>query len=165
MTMKLMVTSKTGVEFSPLLNPYEAMELGIFDGSYYGEGTAVTTRDFANPPVITKTNLFAPNASSPLNEWQERGWIKEHDPMGWFQWYVRYYHGRRIEDYDDWQMGRWKSFVARHSAQVRKNGNGDLSKRLKQRQALLHWCADPIPDVDLPAEEKIKLLVKMMKEK
>ena len=158
MTMKKMVTSKTGVEFTPLLNPYEAMELGIFDGSYYGEGTEVTTRDFANPPVITKTNLFAPNASSPLEEWQERGWIKEHDPMGWFQWYVRYYHGRRIEDYDDWQMGRWKSFVARHSAQVRKNGNGDLTKRLKQRQALLHWCADPIPDVDLPAEEKMHFL-------
>jgi len=146
------------VEFQPLLNPYQAMELGIFDGSYYGEGTEVTTRDFAEPPVITKTNLFAPNASQPLSVWQEQGWIKQYDPMGWFQWFVRYHHGRRIDEYDLWQMKRWKSFVARHSAQVRKNGNGDLTKRLKQRQALLHWCADPIPDVDMSAQEKISFL-------
>lgn len=146
------------VEFAPLLNPYEAMELGIFDGSYYGEGTEVTIRDFATPPTITKTNLFAPNASQPLSVWQEQGWIKEPDPMGWFQWFVRYHHGRRMDGYDDWQKKRWRSFVARHSAQVRKNGNGDLTKRLKQRQALLHWCADPIPDVDLPLSEKISFL-------
>lgn len=148
------------VEFQPLLCPYQAMELGIFDGSYYGEDTVVTRRDFATPPTITKVNRFAPNASQPLSVWQEQGWIKEHDPMGWFQWYVRYHHGRRIDGYDDWQKKRWRSFVARHSAQVRKNGNGDLTKRLKQRQALLHWCADPIPDVDLPLSEKISFLFK-----
>lgn len=151
------------VDFQPLFNPYEAMELGIFDGSYYGEGTEVTTRDFANSPTITKTNLFAPNASQPLSKWLENGWIKEHDPMGWFQWFVRYYHGRRIDGYDEWQMKRWRSFVARHSAQVRKNGGGDLSKRRKQRQALLHWCADPIPDVDIPLEEKLNFLQKNAK--
>lgn len=145
-------------DFNPLLNPYQAMQLGIFDGSYYGEGTDVTTRDFKFPVTITKTNLFAPNASQPLSVWQEQGWIKEPDPMGWFQWFVRYHHGRRMDGYDDWQKKRWRSFVARHSAQVRKNGNGDLTKRLKQRQALLHWCADPIPDIDLPAEEKIHFL-------
>ena len=150
-------------EFSPLLNPYQAMELGIFDGSYYGEGTDVTTRDFATPPTITKTNLFFPNASLDLKAWQDAGWIKEPDPMGWFQWYVRYHHGRRIDEYDQWQMKRWRSFVARHSAQVRKNGNGDLTKRLKQRQALLHWCADPIPDFDASIEEKLKMLQNLNK--
>lgn len=145
-------------DFNPLLNPYQAMQLGIFDGSYYGEGTDVTTRDFKFPVTITKTNLFAPKASQPLSVWQEQGWIKEPDPMGWFQWFVRYHHGRRMDGYDDWQKKRWRSFVARHSAQVRKNGNGDLTKRLKQRQALLHWCADPIPDIDLSIEEKIHFL-------
>ena len=137
------------VDFQPMFDPYQAMKLGIFDGSYYGEGTDVTTRDFKFPVTITKTNFFAPNCSQSLQKWQENGWIKEPDPMGWFQWYVRYYHGRRMDGYDDWQIKRWKSFVARHSAQVRKNGNGDLTKRLRQRQALLHWCADPIPDVDV----------------
>lgn len=148
-------------EFSPLLNPYEAMSLGIFDGSYYGEGTQVTTRDFSTPPTITKTNLFAISASQPLSVWQEKGWIKKHDPMGWFQWYVRYHHGRRIDEYDQWQMNRWRSFVARHSALVRKNGNGDMTKRAKTRQALLHWCADPIPDVDIPIAEKVDFLRNM----
>lgn len=134
--------------FNPIFTPYQMLELGIFDGAYYGEGTAVTKKDFARTPIITKTNLFASNASQPLNVWQEKGWIKEHDTMGWFQWYVRFYHGRRIDEYDSWQMKRWTSFVARHSAQVEKNGNGDMSKRLKQRQALLHWGADPIPDIN-----------------
>ena len=150
-------------DFNPFLYPCQAMELGIFDGKYYGEGTEVTRRDFATPPKITKVNLFAPNVSQPLSVWQEQGWIKEHDPMGWFQWYVRYHYGRRIDGYDDWQKKRWRSFVARHSAQVRKNGNGDLTKRLKQRQALLHWCADPIPDVDMSAQEKVEYLLKNMK--
>lgn len=145
-------------EFNPMFTPYEMMELGIFDGKYYGENTEVTNRDFKTHPKITKTNLFMEGASQPLEVWQEAGWIKEHDPMGWFQWYVRYHHGRRIDEYDEWQMKRWKSFVARHSAQVRKNGNGDLSKRRKQRQALLHWGADPIPDVNMTREEKYHFL-------
>ena len=132
-------------EFCPLLNPYQALELGIFDGKYY----RADNKDFERTPIITPQNLFAPNASQPRSVWEEKGWIKPHDPMGWFQWYLRYYQGRRIEGYDDWQINRWKSFIARHSAQVCKNGNGDLTKRLKQRQALLHWCADPIPDIDV----------------
>ena len=150
-------------DFNPLLDPYQAMELGIFDGSYYGEGTDVTTRDFKFPVTITKTNLFFHNASLDLKAWQDAGWIKPEDPMGWFQWYVRYHHGRRIDEYDQWQKKRWRSFVARHSAQVRKNGNGDLTKRLKQRQALLHWCADPIPDIDLPVAKKLQLLQNLNK--
>ena len=146
-------------EFQPLLDPYQALELGIFDGKYY----LATNPDFNRTPTITKTNLFAPNASQPLEVWQDKGWITPEDPMGWFQWYLRYHQGRRIEDLDTHQMKRWKSFVARHSAQVRKNGNGDLTKRLKQRQALLHWCADPIPDVEGSPQEKVEYLLKNMK--
>ena len=142
-------------EFNPLLNPYEALELGIFDGKYY----RAENKDFERTPIITPNNLFAPNASASRAEWEQRGWIKPHDPMGWFQWYLRYFQGRRIEGYDEWQMNRWKSFVARHSAQVRKNGNGDLSKRRKQRQVLLHWCADPIPDIDV--KNKVEYLKKI----
>ena len=87
--MKLMEISKTGVDFQPLLCPYQAMELGIFDGSYYGEDTEVTRRDFATPPTITKVNRFAPNASQPLSVWQEQGWIKEYDPMALYTALVR----------------------------------------------------------------------------
>lgn len=105
------------LDFKPMFTPYEMLELGIFDGSYYLD----TNPDFDRKPTITKSNLFMPNASQPLSVWQENGWITEEDPMGWFQWYLRYYQGRRLDDLDAWQIKRQKSFVARHGAQVRKN--------------------------------------------
>ena len=140
-------------EFKPMFTPYEMLELGIFDGSYY----RADNKDFNRKPTITKTNLFMEGASQPLEIWQEKGWITPEDPMGWFQWYLRYFQGRRIEALDTHQIKRWKSFVARHGAQVKKNGNGDLSKRRKQRQSLLHWAADPIPDID-SVENKLSFL-------
>ena len=149
------------VDFNPMFTPYEMLELGIFDGSYY----RADNPDFDSRPVITETNLFAPNCSQPRSKWEENGWIKPQDPMGWFQWYLRYFQGRRLPEYDEWQMKRWKSFVARHGAQVKNNGNGDLSKRRRQRQSLLHWAADPVPDVVMTREEKIVYLKNMIEEK
>ena len=141
-------------EFNPMFTPYEMLELGIFDGKYY----RADNPDFDRTPTIRVKNLFMEGASQPRKVWEEAGWITPEDPMGWFQWYLRYYQGRRIPDLDAHQIKRWKSFVARHGAQVKKNGNGDLSRRLKQRQSLLHWAADPIPDIDMTREEKILLL-------
>ena len=141
-------------EFNPMFTPYEMLELGIFDGKYY----RADNPDFERTPIITPKNLFMEGASQPLEVWQEAGWITPEDPMGWFQWYLRYYQGRRIQALDEHQIKRHRSFAARHGAQVKKNGNGDLSKRLKQRQGLLHWAADPIPDIDMTREEKILLL-------
>lgn len=138
--------------FEPLLSPYQMLELGVFDGSYFEPNDP----DFDHEPIIRESNLFKTNASQPLHVWQENGWITPEDPRGWFQWYLRYYHGRRIPDLDEWQIKRQRSFVARHGAQVRKNGRGDLELRAKQRQSLLHWAADPIPDVDV--EDKLVLL-------
>lgn len=148
-------------DFNPMFTPYEMLELGIFDGSYY----RADNPDFDRRPVITEANLFAPNCSQPRSKWEENGWIKPQDPMGWFQWYLRYFQGRRLPEYDEWQIKRWKSFVARHGAQVKKNGNGDLSKRRRQRQSLLHWAADPVPDVVMTREEKIVYLKNMIEEK
>jgi len=143
------------IEFFPKFTPYEMLELGVFDGSYY----KADNPDFDRIPIITEKNLFTSGASHPLSVWQEKGWITPEDPMGWFQWYLRYYQGRRIPKLDEWQIKRQKSFVARHGAQVLKNGNGDLSKRLKQRQSLLHWAADPIPDIE--EKDKYSMLLKL----
>jgi hypothetical protein len=140
------------MDFKPLLSPYQMLELGVFDGTYFKGDHS----DFINEVKVKSTNLFKEKASQPMSVWLEKGWITEEDPLGWFQWYTRYYHGRRIPKLDDWQIKRWRSFTARHSAQVKKNGNGDLTKRLKQRQALLHWGSDPIPDVDI--ENKFNFL-------
>jgi len=86
-------------------------------------------------------NCFGVNASQPLSEWRRKGWIHEQDPRGWFQWYCRYFIGRRSAD-DARQIRRWRA-VTRHLAQLRKNcRRGDLQCRPRQRQALLHWAYD-----------------------
>lgn len=138
-------------KFKPLLTPFEMLELGVFDGSYYQEFS-----DFPVKPTVRKKNLFAPNVSSSKDDWIKNGWITPEDPLGWFQWYVRFWHGRRLEEVDKFQIGRWCSFVARHGAQVKKNGGGNLKKRPRQRQCLIHWAADPIPDVEI--EDKVAYL-------
>jgi hypothetical protein len=73
--------------------------------------------------------------------WRKKGWIYHEDPRGWFQWYCRYYTGRRCLD-DLRQIKRWRA-VRRHLAQLKKNcARGDLACRRRQRQALLHWAYD-----------------------
>ena len=74
--------------------------------------------------------------------WRRKGWLHEDDPRGWFQWYCRYYMGRRMPDEDRRQIGRWKA-IRRHVRQVQMNCEpGDVFCRPRQRQALLHWAYD-----------------------
>ena len=80
--------------------------------------------------------------SQPLSLWRAKGWIHSDDPRGWFQWYCRYYMGRRMPDEDRRQIARWKA-MRRHIRQVQRNCHpGDLACRPRQRQALLHWAYD-----------------------
>ncbi|UCC95921.1 MAG: hypothetical protein JSW40_04015, partial [Candidatus Omnitrophota bacterium] len=89
-----------------------------------------------------KLNYFGINASQPLSFWRKKGWIYKDDPRGWFQWYCRYYMGRRLPEEDKRQIKRWKA-IQRHIAQVKKNcQQGKAVCRPKQRQAILHWAYD-----------------------
>ncbi len=86
-------------------------------------------------------NYFVVNASQSLATWKQRGWIRPPDPRGWFQWYCRYYMGRRTAD-DARQIRRWRA-IRRHVAAISKNcERGDLECRKKQRQAVLHWACE-----------------------
>ena len=138
-------------DFKPELAPKEMLELGVFGGKYMNDCKKEFPKSwFKNAklsgegnPKDCNLNYFSICASQPLSVWRKKGWINEkHDPRGWFQWYCRYYQGRRLKNEDKRQISRWKAFK-RHIGQIKKNcKKGDLDCRKKQRQALLHWAYD-----------------------
>jgi hypothetical protein len=134
-------------DFRPDLTPREMLTLGVFGGKYLTDCRAEFPASwFANAKLCHERhdpalNFFGVNASQPLAVWRKKGWIYREDPRGWFQWYCRYYLGRRCPD-DERQIRRW-SALRRHVAQLRGACRpGDLSCRPRQRQALLHWAYD-----------------------
>jgi hypothetical protein len=133
--------------FTPDLSPADMLRMGVFGGKYMTDSGREFPADwFANARLcherhVPELNYFGVNASQPLAVWREKGWIYHEDPRGWFQWYCRYYTGRRSPD-DERQIKRWKA-MKRHIAQIKKNCiRGQISCRRKQRQALLHWAYD-----------------------
>lgn len=136
-------------DFKPMLTPAEMLELGVFGGKYMTDCRAeFPTSWFAHAKLSPlrkdkNLNFFRVNASQSLAEWRKKGWINDaHDPRGWFQWYCRYYMGRRLPEEDQRQIKRWRA-IARHIVQVRNNcERGDFYCRPRQRQAILHWAYD-----------------------
>ena len=135
-------------DFKPDLSPKELLALGVFGGKYMNDCKNEFPKDWFTHAKLheekheASLNFFGVNASKPLSYWKNKGWIHKDDPRGWFQWYCRYYMGRRLPDEDKRQIKRWKMMV-RHIAQIRYNcRTGDFSCRKKQRQALLHWAYD-----------------------
>ena len=134
-------------EFRPQLSPKQMLELGVFGGKYMSDCTSEFPVDWFEKARLCSEihdpalNYFGVNASQTLSEWRRKGWIYKEDPRGWFQWYCRYYMGRRCPD-DERQIKRWKS-MSRHIGQIKKNCLPlDLDCRPRQRQALLHWAYD-----------------------
>lgn len=142
-------------DFKPQFSPQKMLELGVFEGKYLNDCVQEFPREWyesalqkntlsPEKPDISK-NYFQTKSRLSLSEWKRRGWILPDDPdvRGWFQWYCRYYLGRRIPDIDQRQIKRWRAF-ARHRGQVKKNcESGNLHCRPRQRQALLQWAYDP----------------------
>lgn len=134
-------------EFRPDLTPKEMLALGVFAGKYMTDCSDEFPVDWFREAKLSperqdpKLNFFGVHASKPLSYWRAKGWIHPEDPRGWFQWYCRYFMGRRMPD-DLRQIKRWKA-MQRHVSQLRKHCRpGDLSCRRRQRQALLHWAYD-----------------------
>lgn len=140
-------------EFKPDLSPKQMLKLGVFGGAYFIGVKNLIPKDlpkewFAGVKLSKdhekhgELNFFGVEASQPLSVWQKKGWIYKDDPHGWFEWYCRYYLGRRIPKEDQRQIKRFKA-MRRHIAQIAKNCRvGDFSCHTKQRQALLHWAYD-----------------------
>jgi hypothetical protein len=134
-------------DFRPELTPAQMLALGVFGGKYMTDCRGEFPAEWFVNARLSPTrhdpalNCFGVNASTPLSYWRAKRWIYPEDPRGWFQWYCRYYMGRRCPD-DHRQIRRWKA-IARHVAQLKKHClPGDTSCRRRQRQALLHWAYD-----------------------
>lgn len=135
-------------EFRPDLTPKEMLALGVFGGKYMTDCRDEFPADWFKEAKLSpekhdkRLNYFGVDASQPLSVWRAKGWIGKDDPRGWFQWYCRYYSGRRLPDEDARQIKRWKQMV-RHVAQVQASCRaGDITCHPRQRQALLHWAYD-----------------------
>jgi hypothetical protein len=133
-------------EFCPELTPKQMLTLGVFCGKYMTDCRKEFPASwFANARLSScgrdcSLNYFGVDASQPLSVWRKKGWIHPDDPRGWFQWYCRYYMGRRMSIEDARQIRRWKA-IRRHVAQIRQHCEpGDPTCRPRQRQALLHWA-------------------------
>lgn len=135
-------------DFKPQLTPKEMLDLGVFGGLYFSDTPKEYPKSWFKRARLStdhkrhkELNYFGVNANQPLSVWQNKGWIHKDDPRGWFEWYCRYYLGRRHED-DVRQIKRWKA-MSRHIAQIVHNcRRGDEFCRSRQRQAVLHWAYD-----------------------
>jgi len=135
------------LDFKPDLTPEQMLKMGVFGGKYMTDCQKEFPKKWFDKNKLCpekhdpQINYFHVNASQPLSVWRKKDWIHPEDPRGWFQWYCRYYMGRRHED-DQRQIKRWKA-IKRHMAQIKINCiPKDLSCRRKQRQAVLHWAYD-----------------------
>ncbi len=134
--------------FKPELTPKQMLELGVFGGKYMTDCQKEFPASWYKKAKLSPAkkdpslNYFKTDASLSLEAWQKKGWIHPADPRGWFQWYCRYYLGRRIPEEDTRQIKRWRA-IKRHVGAIKKNClPGDLNCRPKQRQVLLHWAYD-----------------------
>jgi len=134
-------------DFKPELTPPEMLALGVFGGKYMTDCRREFPASWFKQARLNSErhdaalNYFKVNASQPLSVWKKKGWIYQEDPRGWFQWYCRYFMGRRCPD-DERQIKRWRA-VRRHVAQIKRNcPPRALDCRPRQRQALLHWAYD-----------------------
>jgi hypothetical protein len=153
-------------DFKPDLSPADILRLGAFEGKYLNDCVtefpaewfidAIALNKLSPGKPDVKINAFQIYSRQSLSVWRENDWAPHKggkdilgspetnpDERGWFQWYCRYWLGRRIPSLDKVQIKRWKAFN-RHIGQIKKNCTpGDLECRPRQRQALLHWAHNP----------------------
>ena len=154
-------------DFTPSFTPEEMLKKGVFEGKYINNIKGVPAKWKGLPKVVgpkdppdPKLNYYGLKSRQPLSEWKSKGWIMT-DKNGWFEWYIHYFLGRRLGEEDTKQIKRWKSFVARHQAQVsNKCKKGDNACNSKQRQGLLQWAWDS--DTDWGERQREKNLKRIL---
>ena len=136
-------------DFTPYYTPTKMLQMGVFEGKYLNDCQDEFPKQWfksakLSNPADPALNYFGVKSRQPLSLWRQNGWIYGPDPRGWFQWYCRYFQGRRLPEIDTIQIKRWRGF-ARHAGQIRANCEpGDVFCRPRQRQALLQWSHNPL---------------------
>lgn len=166
---KLEVDPGTQMAFKPYATPGEMLAMGAFEGKYLNDcllefpaewyWNAILADKLRPDGPDVSINLLGVDSRQPLKFWIDSGWVPggtkkgmhpelsdakiNPDERGWFQWYCRYWMGRRLPILDVIQIKRWKAFT-RHAGQIKANCQpGDLECRPRQRQGLFQWAHDP----------------------
>ena len=100
--------------FMPYFTPAEILAMGVFEGRYCNDCQGEIPGDWLSKARIgdrpnPALNYFGVKSRKPLSYWNAKGWIIGPDPRGWFQWYCRYYMGRRLPAH---RAGRRRGFTA-----------------------------------------------------
>lgn len=167
-------------DFKPNRTPEEVLRSGSFGGTYYRPIVSAVTnvrynandvlKDSVDPNWIeglnkarmltsstyrTEVNKYGVKCGGSLGMWESSGWIADCDPYGWFQWYCRFYQGRRCSD-DARQISRWLKSAGpkgRFRSQLcnkilaAKTKHDDAAISPVVRQTLLHWGLEITPQV------------------
>jgi hypothetical protein len=172
-------------EFTPNRSPEQVLRSGSFGGTYFRPiHSGVTNVSYNAKDVLDSTvdptwieglnmslltsstyrahvNKYGVKCGGSLGMWESSGWIADSDPYGWFQWYCRFYQGRRCSD-DSRQISRWLK-----SAGIKGRFRSQLCNKILAantkcddasispviRQTLLHWGLE-IDDYVLSAHRK-----------
>jgi hypothetical protein len=162
-------------DFAPSYTPMEMLDKGVMLDCHYFNKVKGVPKKYSDHPKVNQPddipdpsrNYYGVKSRSSLKEWQEKGWILPNSPdqAGWIEWYIKYFEGRRLDEEDDRQVKRWKSFVARHQGQINANCKiKDKQCRPVQRQGLLQWAWDSTTEfTDKQREKNINRIVKEAK--
>lgn len=157
--------------FRPNLSPAEVLRAGAFGGAYFRtihsraakrrfeegvhlefppswfEGIDDVGRSIFSADYRKEVNRYKVKSGNDLDFWENKGWMRSQDPYGWFQWYCRFYLGRRTED-DERQVsrwvkaigpkGRWRTYLVGQCVRQGKAWDDATASPVK-RQTLLHW--------------------------
>ena len=161
--------------FRPRLSPEQMIRAGVFGGCYFNPSggkkgvkyprggipvdhneypkawfEGVPERKYISRRYCVPTNKYGVKAGQDQTFWEEKGWVADQDPRGWFQWYTRFYLGRRTED-DARQIGRWTGVTGPKGRWKRALMNrivdagaawDDARVSPVIRQTLLHWASE-----------------------
>ena len=97
------------MDFSPNKTPIQVIREGVFRGTYFRDiysGISgkwyknqwkefyqlknIDAKFYASDYYDKNLNKCKVKTGISLRFWENKGWINEIDPYGWFQWYLRY---------------------------------------------------------------------------